>query len=237
MIDPQYWQGILILGAGGFAREVALVYRNQTDPNGTYGRRLFYSSDDTNQKDKYYEVDTKCLGSIETAAALLYAEDKGANHLFVPGIGSPAVKKMLVERAIKVGLNPISLVSKQANVSFALDALDFWYHSELGKGTVVCAGVSSTVNVKVGNYVNVNLSCTLGHDCVIEDYVNLSPSVNVSGHVYIESGADVGTGAVLLPGVRIGRNAIVGAGSVVTKDVEPDTTVVGVPAKPINKKS
>ena len=51
--------------------------------------------------------------------------------------------------------------------------------------------------------------------------------------VRIESGADVGTGAVVLPGVTIGRGAIVGAGAVVTSDVMPDTLVAGNPAAPV----
>ena len=54
--------------------------------------------------------------------------------------------------------------------------------------------------------------------------------------VRVEDGADVGTGATLLPGVRIGKGAIVGAGAVVTKDVPPMTVAAGVPAKPIRKR-
>ena len=50
-------------------------------------------------------------------------------------------------------------------------------------------------------------------------------------HVRVEDGADIGTNAILLPGVRIGKGAIVGAGAVVTKDVPPYAVVTGVPAK------
>ncbi|MBD0319064.1 MAG: N-acetyltransferase, partial [Gemmatimonadetes bacterium] len=49
----------------------------------------------------------------------------------------------------------------------------------------------------------------------------------------VEDGARVGVGAILLPGVRVGRNAVVGAGAVVTRDVEPDSFVLGVPARPV----
>jgi len=47
----------------------------------------------------------------------------------------------------------------------------------------------------------------------------------------IEDGCDIGIGSVILPGVTVGEGAIVGAGSVVTKDVEPYSIVVGNPAK------
>ena len=50
------------------------------------------------------------------------------------------------------------------------------------------------------------------------------------GEVVIEDGADLGIGAILLPGVRVGRGAQVGAGAVVSRDVEPYTVVAGVPA-------
>ena len=46
----------------------------------------------------------------------------------------------------------------------------------------------------------------------------------------------VGSGAVILPGIRVGANAIIGAGAVVTKNVEKNTTAVGVPARQIKEK-
>jgi acetyltransferase-like isoleucine patch superfamily enzyme len=49
--------------------------------------------------------------------------------------------------------------------------------------------------------------------------------------VRVQDGADIGVNAVLLPGVTVGKGAIVGAGAVVTKDVEPYAIVAGVPAK------
>lgn len=57
------------------------------------------------------------------------------------------------------------------------------------------------------------------------------------GKITIKRGAYIGMGAMILPGVTIGENAIVGAGAVVTKDVEPNTIVVGVPACPIKRSS
>ena len=51
----------------------------------------------------------------------------------------------------------------------------------------------------------------------------------------IKQGATVGAGAVVLPGMTIGERAMVGAGAVVTKDVEPDTVVVGNPARVVRR--
>jgi acetyltransferase-like isoleucine patch superfamily enzyme len=55
---------------------------------------------------------------------------------------------------------------------------------------------------------------------------------NVKGPI-VEDGAMIGGGAALIPGVVVGAGAMVGSGAVVTKDVEPQTLVLGVPARPV----
>jgi acetyltransferase-like isoleucine patch superfamily enzyme len=93
-------------------------------------------------------------------------------------------------------------------------------------------------------------------DLVIEEYVGWGPGAKVLGSTHtgipidvpiiqtdleikpvrISAWADIGVNAVILPGVTIGRGAIVGAGSVVTTDVEPFTIVAGVPARLIRRR-
>jgi acetyltransferase-like isoleucine patch superfamily enzyme len=93
-------------------------------------------------------------------------------------------------------------------------------------------------------------------DLVLEDYVGWGPGAKVLGSehtalpidvpiiqtdlrmkpVRICEWADIGTNAVILPGVTVGRGAIVGAGAVVTHDVAPMTVVAGVPARPIRSR-
>ncbi|MCK4454654.1 acyltransferase [Candidatus Parcubacteria bacterium] len=106
------------------------------------------------------------------------------------------------------------------------------------------------------------LVCSFGYEgnLIIEDRVSLAPNViiiitshpnlsklkilkdvypfiNVKGKIHIKHDAWIGSGCIILPNVTIGEYSIVGAGSVVTKDVEPFTVSVGVPAKVIKKLS
>ena len=93
------------------------------------------------------------------------------------------------------------------------------------------SNVIITSDVKIGKGVLINLSCTIGHDTVIEDFVELCPSVNVSGNCTIGSFSFIGTNAVILPNINIGKNVIIGAGSVVTKHIPDNAVAFGIPAK------
>ena len=75
---------------------------------------------------------------------------------------------------------------------------------------------------------------------MIGDFVTFTPNVHCNGRVVIEDYAYIGTGAIIKQGAKekpitIGHGAVVGMGAVVTRDVAPYTTVVGIPAAPINK--
>lgn len=104
-------------------------------------------------------------------------------------------------------------------------------------GNVIAAGVRFTNNIIPGNFGIYNLNCTIGHDSVIEDYVNLAPGANISGNVCIEEGAYIGTNAAVIQGkavsekLTIGQYATIGAGAVVTKAIPTHVVVKGIPAK------
>ncbi len=117
----------------------------------------------------------------------------------------------------------------------------------IGDGTRI--GTYSVIdgNVKIGANNNIQTGVYLppgtqiGSGIFIGPYVTITndrypPSPKVSG-VVIEDGVAVGSRAVLIAGIRIGRRAVIGAGAVVTKDVPPDTVVIGVPARIIMSRS
>jgi sugar O-acyltransferase (sialic acid O-acetyltransferase NeuD family) len=106
----------------------------------------------------------------------------------------------------------------------------------LGQGSVITAGVVLTTGIRVDDYVLLNLNTTVGHDVRIGTCSSVMPGVNIAGGVTIGANVLIGSGAGVLNGVTIGDNARVGSGAVVTRSVEKDQTVVGVPASSIPKK-
>lgn len=108
--------------------------------------------------------------------------------------------------------------------------------AKIGRGTAVLAGAIVQPEAEIGDHVIVNTGASVDHDCRIGDFVHLAPGVRLAGEVTVGEGALIGIGASVLPGVRIGAWAVVGAGAVVTEDVAPGITVVGVPARPLEKK-
>lgn len=120
--------------------------------------------------------------------------------------------------------------------------------SRMGSGSVIGRHVTVNYNTIIGDRVKVMDHSWLAGNMEIEDDVFVSGGVltandNAVGRQgydeeavqgpHIESGAAIGLGAKILPGVRIGRRAIVGAAALVTRDVPPDTMVLGIPAKPV----
>ena len=123
---------------------------------------------------------------------------------------------------------------------------------EIGEETVIAMGVTINYRARIGSRVKIMDNSHITGNAVIEDDVFVSTQVTTtndnamgrkppSGRDWIGKGpvirrfATIGQGACLLPGVEIGRNAIVGAGAVVTHDVPAETLVLGIPARPVRR--
>lgn len=105
------------------------------------------------------------------------------------------------------------------------------YTAEVDIGLQLMPMACICENVRIGRFVIINTKASIDHDCVIGDGVHVMPGATLAGEVIVDNFATIGAGATVLPRLRIGANAIVGAGAVVTRDVPPNTTVVGIPAR------
>lgn len=203
---------LVIIGAGGFAREVLdVINAGGSEPFAGWIVERQFAQEDVRG--------APVLGDIDW---LIEHRDE---YEAICGIGDPGVRRRLAEQAERGGVR-FSWVTHPNYVAGE--------PVEPGPGSVLCANVVLTNNVRIGRHVHLNLATTVGHDAVIGDFVTTAPGVHISGNVTIGEGAYLGTGAVVLEKLTIGPGAIIGAGAVVTKDVPPGITVVGIPARPLN---
>jgi sugar O-acyltransferase (sialic acid O-acetyltransferase NeuD family) len=103
----------------------------------------------------------------------------------------------------------------------------------IGDGTFVAAHAIVAPAAVIGEGGIVNHGTIVDHECVVGEFCHLAPGATLAGNVRVGVRVFIGAGANILPGINIGDAAIIGAGAVVTADVPPGTTYVGVPARQI----
>lgn len=214
---------LFIVGSGGFGREVLWLVKRINEFEVSKGRNAIWEIagfiDDNEQLHGSVQDEYKVLGGCDYLAAI--SEDIYA----VIAIGAARVKRCVAEKlSVCNNIHFATLIDPSVIISDRV---------EIGEGCIICAGTIITVDITIGKHVIINLDCTLGHDDIIEDYVTIYPSVNISGNVMIGEEAELGTGMQIIQGKNIGRQSIVGAGSIVIKNIPDKCTAVGSPAKPI----
>ena len=207
---------IVIIGAGGFGREVKTIIDAINKNTKTYNFLGFY--DDTIAKGTL-------INNFPILGNLKELNDLQATTDVLVGVGDPISKYKIISSLKNELLHFPTIIHPSVIISDDDVIID--------NGCIICAGNIITCNIKIGKFVTLNLMCTVGHDTIIGDYSSFMPSVNISGEVHIEEKVYVGTGAKIINRLTIGKATIVGAGAVVSKSLPEYCTAVGIPAKPI----
>lgn len=208
---------LIVVGIGGFGREavsVALACQRA----GTLPYDSIAAVDDNPTAENLARLERMGVpfrGSSEEGLL-------GADSHFVVGVGAPVTRARIVEKLDTYGLEAATLIHPTAVVG---------EDCRVGAGTIICAGVQVTVNVELGQHVHLNLSCTVGHDSRLNDFVSVNPGAAISGDVEIGARTLVGVGAVILQGLHIGVDTVVGGAACVVKNVPDGVTVKGIPAR------
>ncbi|RLC28229.1 MAG: hypothetical protein DRH37_09840 [Deltaproteobacteria bacterium] len=139
---------------------------------------------------------------------------------------SPIVRENLVRLYSKYGFQFCNLIHPQSNISVS---------AEIGNGVIIQYGVNVSSKVSINDFVKLNTLSNVMHDVNIGAFTTIAPNAVLLGKVKISDKCYLGANSTILPNIEIGTKAVVGAGAVVTKNVLPDKTVAGVPAKEMYK--
>ena len=199
---------LVIVGAGGFGREVHSWVNTSPRWRSRAGIGEVVFVDDEASK----------LPMRAPIVSTVRDYSPGKRDVVICAIGAPDVRRAVVE----------VLKSKGARMAiFVHDRAVLGDNVIVGIGTVVCPDVLVSCDVQIGEYVHINTGCSIGHDVTIGDYVTLSSTCNLTGNVAVEDDAFLATAVSVIPGKRIGAGSLVGAGSVVLKNVPAGVTVFG----------
>jgi sugar O-acyltransferase (sialic acid O-acetyltransferase NeuD family) len=146
---------------------------------------------------------------------------------FVIAIGANKTRSARFAEAAAAGLRPATCAHPTAWISAS---------ASIGAGSVLMPRAVVQAGASLGFDCIVNTGTIVEHDCVIGDHVHLSPAVTLGGGVRIEDYVHLGIGSIAIPGAWVRRASVVGAGAVVLGEIQPETTVVGIPARPIEKR-
>jgi sugar O-acyltransferase (sialic acid O-acetyltransferase NeuD family) len=205
---------MLIVGAKGFAKEVLeVLYQNE------YKKDIaFY--DDVNS-----DVNGKLYGKYQILKNEIEAKDFFLKNgpVFTIGIGDPNLRARIYQQFNNIGGELTSTISNNSEIGH--------YDIKIDIGCNILSGVKISNSVSIGKGCIIYYNSIITHNCVIGDFVEISPSVSILGRVEISSHTHIGANATILPDIKIGKNSVIGAGSVVTKDVPDNVMVIGMPAK------
>lgn len=204
---------MLVVGAKGYAKEVLELIKE----NDLLDNLVFYDDVNSDIGDKVFDT-FPILKSYEDAKEYFMNID----NRFIIGIGNPIYRKMIYEKFVAIGGIPQSIIAKSAIIGS--------FDNQIDEATNIMQKVVITNSVSIGKGIIINQLSSIGHDVVISDFVEICPNVSISGNCFIGENTFIGTSSTILPKIKIGKNVIVAAGSVVTKDIPDNCMVAGIPA-------
>ena len=212
-------RNIVVIGAGGFGREALDIIEAINADTAHESWQILGVVDDRPSDlnlERLYRRGIAYLGSSEEVRRA------HPEAWYVVGIGSPVVRRRIAADFDADGWHAARLVHPRAVIGSV---------GEIGGGSVICGGAQLSTNTRLGAHVHLNPGSIIGHDTVLEEFVSVNPGAVVSGEVVVRPGVLVGAGAVILQGLTVGEGATIGAAACVIHSVGAGQTMVGVPAR------
>lgn len=206
-------KNLIIIGAGGFGREVLSWARQCLE----YGK-LWHCKG-------FLDDNPAALNRFETGLPILGSPGSYVpqpNDVFICAIGKPAPRRTCVTAISRAGGVFINVIHPTVAIAERV---------QLGTGLILFPYTVISCDTVIGDHSALYYHCSVGHDARIGAFCQLSSYCDVTGNVHLEDGVFMGSHASILPSIHVEAGATIGAGSVVIRRVKAHQTVFGVPAK------
>lgn len=202
-------KSLFILGAGGHGIVVADAAKKMNK-----WKHIFFLDDNL--------IGKEVLGLQIIDEIKNINNHKKNDHEFIVGIGNNLTRQTIQEKLESDGYNIATVIHPFTSISES---------SEIGQGAAILAGVVINPLVIIGKGCIINTSCSVDHESKIFDFVHLSPGSRIAGTVSVGERTWIGTNSTVINNVKIRNDVIIGAGSLVLKDIIEMGTYVGSPVK------
>ncbi|MBO0728042.1 MAG: acetyltransferase [Acidimicrobiaceae bacterium] len=207
---------LLIIGAGGFARETAEAVHALNADQPTWNLVGYLDDDPALVGHRIQGVEV--LGPLSMATA-----ETSTNVVICTGRPDNYFSRKRIVRQLSL--------PDDRYATIVHPAASLGSSTCVGPGSVLLAGVIATASVTIGRHVAVMPGTIFTHDDEIEDFCTVASGARLGGSVHACEGSYLGAGCLIRESLRIGEWSLVGMGAVVTRDVPPAEVWAGVPAR------
>lgn len=205
-------KNIYIIGAGDFGREMESWLEDLPNFETEYEIKGYLDDNDNSLKDK--PSDYKIVGTP------LEMEFEDNDYALIT-ISNPNTRKHIA-KCLKKKVKFFTYIAPNVTIG---------KFTKIGEGSIICSNCFISTNTKIGDCVIINAGSIIGHDCTLESYCSLMTNVDIGGSVNLGEGVFAGTKATIIPKKRISSGIVIGAGSVIIRNLNKSGTYFGNPAK------
>ena len=205
-------KNLIVIGSGGHAR---IVIDIAVSVGYSISGIIDINYDNEKEKILKYPI----LGNFNIIDQLSPKE-----HCVVIAIGEGVQRTDYYKKVKRLGYLMPSLVHPSSIIS---------KHAKIGESVLINAGVIINAEAVIGDNTIINTGAIIDHEVIIGNHSHVCPGVKLAGRVIVGDSCMIGVGSCVINNIKIGNNVKVGAGSVIIKNIVSNSTIVGIPGKPI----